>query len=317
MTIDDAFLAAIRADPADDVVRLVYADHLDETSGRPVCPECGGSGQKSVCSHYKWEGLRVPACEKCSGAGELETDGRKEYAEFIRIQIEYHGKVCPFTVYHPEYEPLDDPGVGGGVYITSPLKKTPCGWCRICKARAREELLFGKYHKLWWTSGECVALRPEVIAPGQPFQNWFGVAKGFLNSWHGPIETWYGWERPCPDCVDRPADWETNVVECGRCECTGIIGASGEGPGIVQRHPIEAVYISDVMPVLIEPYWNLFRNNHEPESPWFVPPGIYDFIDWPEVDADFNTTAKAFKTRDGHVPVLSAACLKWAKTVAP
>ncbi len=27
----------------------------------------------------------------------------------------------------------------------------------------------------------------------------------------------------CPSCVDKAADWETNVVECSRCDCTGLI----------------------------------------------------------------------------------------------
>lgn len=30
--------------------------------------------------------------------------------------------------------------------------------------------------------------------------------------------------KQCPICVDYPADWETNVVECRRCESTGVIG---------------------------------------------------------------------------------------------
>ncbi len=29
--------------------------------------------------------------------------------------------------------------------------------------------------------------------------------------------------KQCPHCVDRLADWETNVVECSRCECTGVV----------------------------------------------------------------------------------------------
>jgi len=29
--------------------------------------------------------------------------------------------------------------------------------------------------------------------------------------------------KQCPHCMDQAADWETNVVECGRCECTGLV----------------------------------------------------------------------------------------------
>ncbi len=27
----------------------------------------------------------------------------------------------------------------------------------------------------------------------------------------------------CPNCVDRGPDWETGVVECGHCDCTGLV----------------------------------------------------------------------------------------------
>lgn len=29
--------------------------------------------------------------------------------------------------------------------------------------------------------------------------------------------------KQCPWCVNQPADWETNVVECRQCECTGLV----------------------------------------------------------------------------------------------
>lgn len=72
----DALYRAILEDPLDQVMKLVYADYLDETAGRVVCPNKG-------------RGCNQPAynCPACHGSGQV-SDGRTERAELIRLQIE-------------------------------------------------------------------------------------------------------------------------------------------------------------------------------------------------------------------------------------
>ena len=75
---DASFLATIRANPADDLPRSVWCDHLEETAGSVRCERCGGDG--------KVINDGVEECSDCDGSGRA-SDGRRERAEFIRSQL--------------------------------------------------------------------------------------------------------------------------------------------------------------------------------------------------------------------------------------
>lgn len=76
MTADELVLvAAVSATPADDTPRLVYADWLDEHAGTVDC----------FCKGRKWK--QPDPCHRCNGRYGL-SDGRRERAEFIRVQCE-------------------------------------------------------------------------------------------------------------------------------------------------------------------------------------------------------------------------------------
>lgn len=88
-TTDDPTLAslhrAVLAAPDDDTPRLVYADWLEESAGWAKCWQCCGLG---------WVLVSIPGvpqphqiCPACSGTGRV-SDGRRERAEFIRVQCE-------------------------------------------------------------------------------------------------------------------------------------------------------------------------------------------------------------------------------------
>ena len=74
--------------------------------------------------------------------------------------------------------------------------------------------------------------------------------------------------KQCPHCADQQADWETGVVECRRCECTGVVSDPNNidfrrgfveqvecscadwlkhGPAIVLATPVVQVTLSDVI----------------------------------------------------------------------
>jgi hypothetical protein len=88
-------LAAVLADPGDDLPRLVYADWLDETAGAVPCPirDC--------------RLLTIEDCPHCRGSGTV-SDGRRERAEFIRKSIaaagNENGWVLQPHVHHPRKE---------------------------------------------------------------------------------------------------------------------------------------------------------------------------------------------------------------------
>lgn len=106
MSDEPALLAAILADPADDTVRLAYADWCDEHEAQVKCPECHGSG--CVCEPIKplvvqerqlpngrierFEVLppfsfrRPPPCPRCERRTTV-SNGFAVRAEFIRVQV--------------------------------------------------------------------------------------------------------------------------------------------------------------------------------------------------------------------------------------
>lgn len=83
-TTEHALLAGILAAPDDDLPRLVFADRLDEIAGDVACGVCHGVGDALVQTDY---GATQERCLTCHGTGRV-SDGRRERAEFIRVQCE-------------------------------------------------------------------------------------------------------------------------------------------------------------------------------------------------------------------------------------
>lgn len=77
---------ALRARWADDTPRLAYADFLEETAG-DTCDECHGSCLVDERGKRGWKTGGTVTCPTCSGSGRV-SDGRRERAEFIRVQCE-------------------------------------------------------------------------------------------------------------------------------------------------------------------------------------------------------------------------------------
>ena len=91
MTDLDALLAAVIDCPEDDTPRLVLADWLDDHGGTVPCPACaldkppgipGGLAYVRMGPDSRWA-----SCTRCSGSG-VVSDGMRERAEFIRVQVE-------------------------------------------------------------------------------------------------------------------------------------------------------------------------------------------------------------------------------------
>lgn len=82
-----AHVAGIIADPADDLRREVLADWLEEIAGYLPCKRCHDA--REVGWSYLNSGVRVPhPCPECTHAGhQPASDGARERAEFIRVQL--------------------------------------------------------------------------------------------------------------------------------------------------------------------------------------------------------------------------------------
>jgi uncharacterized protein (TIGR02996 family) len=124
MTEGTAFVRAICENPADDVGRLAYADWLDENA-KDVCWRCDGTGMVSV-EFSRIEPTHTDiTCAVCSGSGEGEkSDGRRERAEFIRVQ-------CRIAAMQKEFDPQ------------SPLPADHSAHAEYKALRRRERELFG------------------------------------------------------------------------------------------------------------------------------------------------------------------------------
>lgn len=136
-----ALTAAILADPDDDTARLVYADWLQEQEpGMDVeCPRCHGDGAVAVpppASAYMLSAM----CGTCSGTGTLPDTGRRDRAEFIRVQCKLARTTGPDGLAHPTY----------------------CV-CPVCvPLRARESALLAP-HRAEWSKFPCPECEGQAI----------------------------------------------------------------------------------------------------------------------------------------------------------
>lgn len=134
MTDQEALIAAIIANPADDTARLVYADCLDENAGESEAPcvSCAGTGwddrgrTKYVPPVYQ--------CRTCLGEKVTRTsNGYAERAEFIRVQVELE-RTPGCTYSKPTWNAEHKPGL--------------CPWCDL-RRRERELLAIGRNSIEW------------------------------------------------------------------------------------------------------------------------------------------------------------------------
>jgi len=79
-----ALLAAILANPGDDLPRLVYADWLEENERDEECVTCQGRG---VHGARRYTPGKMWTCSHCSGSGRA-SNGFAARVEFIRVQVE-------------------------------------------------------------------------------------------------------------------------------------------------------------------------------------------------------------------------------------
>jgi uncharacterized protein (TIGR02996 family) len=240
--LDELDVTTVICSKCDGKGEVRYCDAAGDMDDEP-CKSCGGNLQGGY-NRGKGFIFDTSVCNR---------------AELIRVQCEL-SRVgpCPATIYRPIEHIAER---GNKRYVAPPptQPKKPCGWCPVCKLHAREKELLGVNVNRWregavcrgckgskrddWGRGSGFGMCPACFGTGdagglmekfdsqddryvagQP--NWYHkveYVRGTKRVFCRTSEVWEQVEVPCPHCIDSPADWETNVVECRRCDSTGVI----------------------------------------------------------------------------------------------
>lgn len=222
---DSAFIKAICDSPGDDLPRLVYADYLEENAGTVACGACRPiHGKKYTCVYRDcgpydsgWE-----RCSGCRGSG-VVSDGRRERAEFIRVQC--------------ELERLDAPTLGEIASGAYPDRKP---------LRLRERELWVCPQAGSWF-GEFGSTYSRSTFDGRLLGDKAGfVSRGFVSEINCTPARFFG--AVCPHCSGRGTihnDMHHSPDTCNLCKGKGR--TAGAMPSVFRDHPVERVYITDAV----------------------------------------------------------------------
>lgn len=209
----EAMLQAICAAPGDDLPRLAFADWLED-SARPPEPE---------------------------------------RAEFIRVQIEREAVESIEHTCRPHPDGGPDEGetecaACGAHWVAEDLRNRE----REILERIAERVAVPILDTLWPHTAQQVGWDGVVTAfpTGQRAGGHVRFRRGFLwgvtcaaPKWVASVSeiAWHpDWSVPCASCEDKAPDWETNVVECRRCDSTGYVGQ----PCPAEPQPVERVTLT-------------------------------------------------------------------------
>jgi len=283
-TADEAaLLAAIRTHPAEDTPRLAYADWLDENAADVKCYDCRGKGRVQVLDGLSDYDRSPAVCDYCSGTGRV-SDGRRERAEFVRLQIRIAGlrAFCgcgSCTAFR-----------GGGQHHNGPCAvgrerdEQPDGTSRPAMLRPREFELWRGWHKRWFGQGTGTdnfgsALTPNEVDPR--------VRRGFVAEVRMPAAAFFHAAK-----------------------------------GLFSAHPIERVFLTDREPEGIgyDTFWRWFMADEViSDDPAVLPGAIWRlFHDLPPY---FTSSVRRmlgweFASRDEALAALSTACVAYGRGLA-
>lgn len=280
-----ALRRAVLGNPEEDTPRLMFADYLDETAGPDrKCEACGGSGSMIYTRindvptgivwrldrelenlgggfHERWESR----CQTCYGFG-MNLDPRRAWAEFIRNQIAATYNIDPWRPCGGYYCETDPNGF---------VRHRGCGYDRLRQREADLRPVVAESMRLvrddetqWAPMYEAVFTHGFLTAVEMSAESWLVFADALV----------WGHDK-CLACVDQSPNWETNVVECRRCESTGVV----DRPCPPTAHPIVKVILT-TRPVAGS--LRVVRTQRD----WILPPSLgIDVMDswraeWPGIE---------------------------------
>jgi uncharacterized protein (TIGR02996 family) len=234
MNDGDCLLRAILEQPADDGPRLIYADWLDEHAVDAVCTDCH-QGRR-----YGSDWINCP----CRGTGRV-SDGRRELAEFVRVQCE----LARLERWLRENDPRGEEGSRHPTVI------------KVETLRRRERELWTErlsdgyvrgYH--WFTAplGFSTTLdrfidggaHADRHGPGTPLGV---VRRGFVSEVRCTLAAFVG-GQPC-ECVGINTAGEPQpAIFCPTCKGDPAFRTVGLAAELARRHPVERVALTDREP---------------------------------------------------------------------
>lgn len=157
---------------------------------------------------------------------------------------------------------------------------TDCPKCLGTGDRARELLLSHASewfadavpgaHASHWTPHRA---EPYFVLPGGSHFVNVTVGNGFINQVSLRASVFAGEGIRCDHCIDGSPDWETGVIECRRCDSTGVIFEPCAAE-LFERHPLVRVMLYDRVPeagLSGTAVWSARRDNDRSDRPHFLP----------------------------------------------
>lgn len=218
---EGAHLQRAIAEPHNDGHRLALADALERTAGEVACPQAGYA-----------EGERHHLCARCQGRCRV-SDGRREFAEFIRAQCELAARDderCGCRECRPSGQHNNGP-------CRSPLKPL----------RARERELWPAVRGRFSVDGCHCVLPTSAFVTGESVTDIpiVTVRRGFPAIVRCTLAEWMGGER-CQRCYGSGEfEKHEHSYRCGRCHGSGR--THGIGPRLAQAWPVERVEVTDAV----------------------------------------------------------------------
>lgn len=314
-----ALLAAIRENPGEDAPRLVWADWLEENARTAACAACKGEGKIGVGNNGN---PYMATCDECHGTGRV-SDGRAEWAEFIRLQCELAANAVPSDATPAQLREAE-------------RRMSRETWGAL---RARECELWPAVRGAFEGEGWVACLEDSSFGKGEatsPGNVIVLVSRGFpaivrctLGQWRGgECENCGGFgefrrrhdngdgpEGPCPDCGGKwnsgPHDDPDDYWDKGTGRTPGI------GPRLAQRWPVVAVEVTDVSPMNFS-FGSMFaRGSDESSLPDWLPDEIHAKLPtgktWHTNNVDAIRNVRIFKDEPAARAALSAALIAWAR----
>ncbi len=280
-----ALLNAVRADPESDLLRLVWADRLDELATNVECPECGGIGNSGVVGELR-------RCVRCDGDCWVP-DGLAERAAIIRLQCdpEY---VCDW---HPRPEPVPS---------SSPMT------------------LETKFHRNAWPGMTLVGWDDGWVCYS-PTETWPSVSRtdvkwtrGFIAEVRCRLDWWVG--EQCGSCGSSGAfrgyNQSANPGECPACSGVGRVNA--HGPQVLAEHPVEQIMATGVSPFHSAhgefgfDRWAFVTGNGggDPQLRHLIPDIVWDVMD----GRRDGRGARLYESHQSAIDDVGVGMIRWAKS---
>ncbi len=296
------------------------------------CEACGGSGmiddgKPDYLDDPTYRQLLMAVCERTEDdlprlvmADWLDERGDVERAEFVRVQCE---KAKAEEAGNIPYDP----------YEGHTCFEDPCEVCRVggryTKLESRERELFEQF-KCNWFGGDFWAIHyldrddmngtyPDLAASV--------VTRGFISSIQIRLGD-FSKSSLCSECggdgrhlYETRSDGTKNYsdsVQCRECEGHGSFCAFARE--LFQNNPITEVSFIGLEPVQILTTWNWFRGHPENESPYRLPPILYDALRSGRCQMDsMDVPAMEYDSREAAMTDLKNAmpvAVEWGRSLA-